>query len=139
LDNHVKDLVSVDFFVMPTVTFRILFVFIVLVHARRRIVHFNDRGQTREHPAVQAVERHDGCSARWVCRRRPIATTSFCSRRAAESSRSCTAPWDFASSRRPTMARLCGLLAQLAGLAPHPRPTSPGELLADFDWHACHR
>jgi putative transposase len=33
--------VSVDFFVVPTVTFRILFVFVVLAHARRRIVHFN--------------------------------------------------------------------------------------------------
>ena len=26
-ENHVKDLVSVDFFVVPTVTFRILYVF----------------------------------------------------------------------------------------------------------------
>ncbi len=41
LDNHVKDFVSVDFFVVPTVTFRVLFGFVVLVHARRRIVHFN--------------------------------------------------------------------------------------------------
>ena len=28
-DNHVKDLVSVDFFTLPTATFRVLFVFIV--------------------------------------------------------------------------------------------------------------
>ena len=49
LDNHVKDLVSVDFFVVPTVTFRVLFVFVVLVHARRRIVHFN----VTEHPTAQ--------------------------------------------------------------------------------------
>jgi len=49
LDNHVKDLVSVDFFVVPTVTFRVLFVFFVLVHARRRIVHFN----VTEHPTAQ--------------------------------------------------------------------------------------
>jgi len=41
LANHVKDLVSADFFVVPTVTFKVLFVFIVLAHARRRIVHFN--------------------------------------------------------------------------------------------------
>ena len=41
LKNHVKDLVSVDFFVVPTVTFKVLFVFVVLAHARRRIVHFN--------------------------------------------------------------------------------------------------
>jgi putative transposase len=49
LANHVKDLVSVDFFVVPTVTFRVLFVFIVLAHARRRIVHFN----VTEHPTAQ--------------------------------------------------------------------------------------
>jgi transposase InsO family protein len=49
LDNHLKDLVSVDFFVVPTVTFRVLFVFVVLAHARRRIVHFN----ITEHPTAQ--------------------------------------------------------------------------------------
>jgi hypothetical protein len=41
LDNHVKDLVSIDFFTVPTVTFNVLFVFVVLVHDRRRVVHFN--------------------------------------------------------------------------------------------------
>ena len=41
LQNHTKDLVSIDFFVVPTATFRILYVFLVLEHERRRIVHFN--------------------------------------------------------------------------------------------------
>jgi putative transposase len=41
LDNHVRDLVAVDFFTVPTVTFRVLFVFVVLAHDRRRVVHFN--------------------------------------------------------------------------------------------------
>jgi putative transposase len=41
LDNHVGDLVSIDFFTVPTVTFRVLFVFVVLAHQRRRIIHFN--------------------------------------------------------------------------------------------------
>ena len=41
LDNHVSELVSVDFFTVPTATFRILYVFIVLRHERREIVHFN--------------------------------------------------------------------------------------------------
>jgi len=36
-----KDLVSTDFFVVPTVNFRILFVSVVLAHHRRRVVHFN--------------------------------------------------------------------------------------------------
>ena len=41
LDNHVTDLASMDFFTIPTATFRALFVFIVLRHDRREIVHFN--------------------------------------------------------------------------------------------------
>ena len=40
LRNHVSCLASVDFFVVPTTTFRLLFVFIVLHHERRSIVHF---------------------------------------------------------------------------------------------------
>jgi putative transposase len=49
LTNHVKDLVSCDFFTMPTATFKVLFVFIILAHDRRRIVHFN----ITEHPTAQ--------------------------------------------------------------------------------------
>ena len=41
LCNHTKDLVSIDIFGAPTATFRILYVFLVLEHERRRIVHFN--------------------------------------------------------------------------------------------------
>ena len=41
LNNHAKQLVSTDFFVVPTVTFRVLYVFVVLVHQRRRLLHFN--------------------------------------------------------------------------------------------------
>jgi len=49
LDNHISDLVSIDFFTVPTATFRVLFVFIVLAHERRRIVHFN----VTEHPTAE--------------------------------------------------------------------------------------
>jgi hypothetical protein len=49
LENHVKQLVSVDFFVVPTVSFRILYVFVVLAHERRRVVHFN----VTEHPTAE--------------------------------------------------------------------------------------
>ncbi len=49
LDNHVKDLVAIDFIVVPTATFRILFVLVVLAHDRRRIVHFN----VTEHPTAR--------------------------------------------------------------------------------------
>src|SRR5215831_1831498 len=41
LDNHVSQIASVDFFTVYTVWFEILFVFIVLAHDRRRVVHFN--------------------------------------------------------------------------------------------------
>jgi putative transposase len=41
LRNHAKELVSVDFFAVPTATFRVLYVFLVLAHERRRVLHFN--------------------------------------------------------------------------------------------------
>jgi transposase InsO family protein len=40
LANHVNSLVSVDFFTVPTIWFQTLYVFLVLAHERRRIVHF---------------------------------------------------------------------------------------------------
>ena len=40
LENHIKSLVSVDFFTVPTIRFQILYVFLVLAHERRRILHF---------------------------------------------------------------------------------------------------
>jgi transposase InsO family protein len=41
LDNHVPDIAACDFFTVPTVTFNVLYVFVVLRHDRRRVVHFN--------------------------------------------------------------------------------------------------
>ena len=49
LDNHLRQLVAVDFFVVPTLTFRVLFVFVVLAHDRRRILHFN----VTSHPTAE--------------------------------------------------------------------------------------
>jgi transposase InsO family protein len=40
LGNHLKSLVSVDFFTVPIIQFQILYVFLVLAHDRRRILHF---------------------------------------------------------------------------------------------------
>jgi transposase InsO family protein len=39
LTNHATDLVAADFFVVPTAMFRVLFVFVMLAHDRRRPVH----------------------------------------------------------------------------------------------------
>jgi transposase InsO family protein len=41
LENHIKSTVSIDFFTVPTIRFQVLYVFLVLAHDRRRIVHFN--------------------------------------------------------------------------------------------------
>ena len=41
LDNHLTDIVAIDFFTVSTATFRILFAFVVLRHDRRHVVHFN--------------------------------------------------------------------------------------------------
>jgi putative transposase len=79
LTNHVTALASVDFFTVPTVTGRLLFVFVVLLHHRRRIVHFN----VTEHPtaawtAQQLVEAFpDGTAPRWVLRDRDAILTAY--------------------------------------------------------------
>ena len=39
LANHVQQIVAADFFVVPTATYRLLFVLVILAHDRRRIVH----------------------------------------------------------------------------------------------------
>ena len=41
LENHLGSTVAIDFFAVPTLTCRILFVFVVLAHDRRRILHVN--------------------------------------------------------------------------------------------------
>jgi transposase InsO family protein len=41
LNNHVREVAAMDFFIVPTATFRVLYVFVVMAHHRRRVVHFN--------------------------------------------------------------------------------------------------
>jgi putative transposase len=52
LKNHSREFVSIDFFTVPTVAFRLLYGFLVLAHDRRKVVHFNVTAQP---------------SAEWVC------------------------------------------------------------------------
>jgi transposase InsO family protein len=54
LTNHGQDLVALDCFPVPTVTFRVLFVLVPLAHERRRVVHFN----ITEHPTAQWTAQH---------------------------------------------------------------------------------
>ena len=57
LQNHVKDLVATDFFVVPTVFFELLFVFVILSHDRRRVIHFGVTAcPTSEWAARQLLE-----------------------------------------------------------------------------------
>src|SRR5262249_47382600 len=48
LRNHVGQTVSIDFFTVPTLQLRVLYVFVVLAHDRRRVLHFN----ITEHPTA---------------------------------------------------------------------------------------
>ncbi len=72
LQNHVLDLVSVDFFVVPTATFRLLYVFVVLLHHRRKVVHFNETDSpTAAWTAQQIVEAFpDDSAPRYLLRDR---------------------------------------------------------------------
>ena len=72
LTNHVGALVSMDFFTVPTVTGRVLFVLVLLAHHRRRIVHV----AITDHPtaawtAQQVIEAFpDDTAPRWLLRDR---------------------------------------------------------------------
>ncbi|MEO8631117.1 MAG: integrase core domain-containing protein [Betaproteobacteria bacterium] len=46
LRKHAKAIIACDFFVAVTVTFRLLYVFVVIHHSSRRLMHFN----VTEHP-----------------------------------------------------------------------------------------
>jgi len=48
LHNHSKELISLDFLTVPTASFKILFVLIILSNDRRRILHFN----VTDHPTA---------------------------------------------------------------------------------------
>jgi transposase InsO family protein len=72
LTNQLASAASMDFFTVPTLTGRVLFVLIVLAHHRRRIVHLN----ITDHPtaawsAQQVVEAFpDDTAPRWMHRDR---------------------------------------------------------------------
>ena len=72
---NVADLVSVDFFVVPTATFRVLYVFVVLLHYRRRVVFNVTDSPTAAWTAQQIVEAFpDDSAPRYL--RSVIATAS---------------------------------------------------------------
>ena len=72
LTNHLASAASMDFFTVPTLTGRVLFVVIVLSHIRRRIVHFNiTEHPTAEWTAQQVVDAFpDDSAPTWLHRDR---------------------------------------------------------------------
>jgi hypothetical protein len=57
LANHVRDLISIDFFTVPTARLRVLFVLVVPAHYRRRVVHFTPRNSQQGTELYQAHPR----------------------------------------------------------------------------------
>jgi len=72
LQNHLASAASMDFFTVPTVTGRVLFVCVLLCHHRRRIVHLNITPHpTAEWSAQQVVDAFpDATAPRWFHRDR---------------------------------------------------------------------
>ena len=110
LTNHVTSLVSLDFFTVPTVTGRVLFVLVLLSHHRRRIVHL----RITEHPtaawtAQQVIEAFpDDTAPRWLLRDRDAIYGELFRRRVAgmgiaEVVTSPSSPW-----QNPYVERLIG-------------------------------
>jgi putative transposase len=79
LRNHTKDIVSVDFFTVPTLTFKLLHAFVILSHDRRKIIHWGvtshptelwTNQQVREAFSFQALPkfilRDNGCNLRKI-------------------------------------------------------------------------
>ena len=62
LDNHLQDLVSIDFLTVPTATFRVLYVLVVLAHDRAPRVAFQ-RNRTSDGPVDSATD-HRGFPGR---------------------------------------------------------------------------
>ena len=75
LSNHAETIAGIDFFTVPTATFRNLYCFIILIHSRRQIVHFN----VTDHPTAAWTARADDRS--FSGRDIPtFSTAEFCSR-----------------------------------------------------------
>jgi hypothetical protein len=54
LTNHREVIAALDFFTVPTLTFRLLYGFFVVEHDHRRIVHFN----VTAHPTCDWIQFH---------------------------------------------------------------------------------
>ena len=55
LQNHLDEIVAIDFFTVPTIRLQVLFVFLVIEHQRRKVLHFG----VTEHPTSAWTGQHD--------------------------------------------------------------------------------
>jgi hypothetical protein len=55
LTNHREAIAAMDFFAVPTVTFKLLYCFFVIEHGRRRILHFNVTSRPTSEWVVQQL------------------------------------------------------------------------------------
>ena len=96
LTNHVQTLVSVDFFTVPTATFKVLFVFVFVIfaHDRRRVVHVN----VTDAPSAQWTAEQLVDAFPWETPRATCCATAM--RRTESRSRAEPRPWGSAKSRR---------------------------------------
>jgi len=54
LQNHIGEIVAIDFFTVPTIRLRVLFVFLAIEQRRRRVLHFG----VTEHPSAESTGQH---------------------------------------------------------------------------------
>jgi transposase InsO family protein len=110
--NHLTAIGSMDFFTVPTLTGRVLFVLVLLAHQRRRIVHV----AVTEHPTAEWTAQHivaafpEDTAPTWLLRDRDAIYGDVCQRRIAgmgitEVISSPSSPW-----QNPYVERLIGSL-----------------------------
>jgi transposase InsO family protein len=56
LKNHSSEIISIDYFSVPTINFKILHVLVFLSHQRRKIIHFNVTSNPNSEWAVQQLK-----------------------------------------------------------------------------------
>src|SRR5439155_1372439 len=83
LANHLSALVSMDFFTVPTLAGRVLFVLVLVAHDRRRVIHMT----VTEHPTAEWTAQQivaafpEDTAPKWLLRDRDAIYGDVCQRR----------------------------------------------------------
>lgn len=56
LKNHASEIISIDFFCVPTINFKLLHVLVFLSHGRRKIIHYNSTANPTSEWATQQLK-----------------------------------------------------------------------------------